>query len=249
MAHKSSLVRCACAVLTVVPLWTPAARAQSDAGASSSGQLRSLKDPPATTAGPGPGSGSLNPPTTGPADTPVATVPFKPEEVEQVVASIALYPDSLLAQVLMASTYPLEVVQADRWTKANKSLKDKALADALNKQPWDASVKSLVNFPQVLTMMSEKLDWTVKLGDAFIADQKQVMDAVQRLRQKAQASGNLKTTSEQNVKVEVVAATPSQPASQVIVVESSSPSVVYVPTYNPTVVYGGWPYPAYPPYS
>src|SRR3954454_4071668 len=147
----------------------------------------------------------------------------------------------------MASTYPLKVVQADRWVKQNPSLKDKPLADALNKQTWDPAVKSLVNFPQVLAMMSEKLDWTMKLGDAFIADQKSVMDAVQKLRGKAYAQGNLKSGSEQTVKVEQVAATAAQPAAQVIVVESASPSVVYVPTYNPTVVYGGWPYPSYPP--
>src|SRR5881394_2646956 len=101
---------------------------------------------------------------------------FKPEELDQIVAPIALYPDSLLAQVFMASTYPLEIVQADRWVKANPKLKDSP--DALNKLTWDPCVKSLLDFPQVLTMMSEKLDWTVKLGDAFIADQKTVMDAV-----------------------------------------------------------------------
>jgi hypothetical protein len=178
-----------------------------------------------------------------------AEQPLKPEEIEQVVAGIALYPDSLIAQILMASTYPLEVVQAERWAKANASLKDNALADALNKQTWDASVKSLVNFPQVLTMMSEKLDWTQKLGDAFIADQKSVLDAIQRLRAKAQASGSLKTNSEQVVNVQKVEATTTQPASQTIVIQSASPDVVYVPTYNPTVVYGGWPYPSYPPYS
>ncbi len=94
---------------------------------------------------------------------------FKPEELEQLLAPIALYPDSLLAQIFMASTYPLEVVQADRWAKQNKDLKGDALTAALEKQPWDPSVKSLVNFPQVLAMMSEKLDWTQKLGDAFLA--------------------------------------------------------------------------------
>ena len=245
MTHQTYLVRWTCVFMSVVvALWTPTAAAQSEAGAAPPGTLRSIKDAPPPPAGP------ATTPATGPSATPEASVPLKPEEVEQVVAGIALYPDSLLAQVLMASTYPLEVVQAERWAKANKSLKDKALADALNKQTWDASVKSLVNFPQVLTMMSEKLDWTMKLGDAFIADQKVVMDAVQRLRQKAQASGNLKTTEQQNVKVETVpAAAAGQPAQQVIVVESSNPSIIYVPTYNPTVVYGGWPYPSYPPYS
>src|SRR2546423_12751090 len=118
------------------------------------------------------------------------------QELDQMLAPIALYPDSLLAQVLMASTYPLEVVQADRWVKENPKLKDSA--DALNKLTFDPSVKSLLGFPQVLTMMSEKLDWTVKLGDAFLADQKAMMDAVQRLRNKANAQGNLKTGEKQN---------------------------------------------------
>jgi len=167
---------------------------------------------------------------------------LKPEELEQLVAPIALYPDSLVSQVLMASTYPVEVVQADRWAKQNKSVKGDALTKILEKQPWDPSVKSLVNFPQVLSMMSEKLDWTSKLGDAFLAHQKQVMDAIQKLRGKAKSEGNLETTEEQTVVVKEEAQT------QVIVIESSSPEVVYVPTYNPTVVYGAWPYPAYPPY-
>jgi hypothetical protein len=162
---------------------------------------------------------------------------FKPEELDQILAPVALYPDALLAQVLMASTYPLEVVQADRWAKQNKDLKGDALTAALEKQPWDPSVKSLINFPQVLAMMSEKLDWTQKLGDAFLAQQKDVMDTVQGLRKKAMDAGNLKTTQEQQVIVE----------KQTIIIESASPQVIYVPTYNPTVVYGAWPYPAYPP--
>jgi hypothetical protein len=180
------------------------------------------------------------------AATTPATSSLKPEEIEQVVAPVALYPDSLLAQVLMAATYPLEVVQADRAAKANPKLKDSAAE--LNKLTWDPSVKSLINFPQVLTMMSEKLDWTVKLGDAFIADQKAVMDAVQRLRSKAYASGNLKSSDEQKVSVQPTTQPAAGQSAQVIVVESTSPSVVYVPTYNPTVVYGTWPYPSYPPY-
>jgi uncharacterized protein DUF3300 len=163
---------------------------------------------------------------------------FKQEELEQIVAPIALHPDPLVSQILMASTYPLEVVQAERWAKQNASLKGDALTAALEKQQWDPSVKSLVNFPQVLTMMSEKLDWTQKLGDAFLADQKKVLDTIQSLRAKAQASGNLKTTKEQTVIVE----------EKIIKIEPASPQVVYVPTYNPTVVYGAWPYPSYPPY-
>jgi hypothetical protein len=163
---------------------------------------------------------------------------FKQEELEQLVAPIALHPDSLVSQILMASTYPLEVVQAERFAKQNAKLKGDALTAALEKQDWDPSVKSLVNFPQVLTMMSEKLDWTQKLGDAFLADQKKVLDTIQALRAKAQAAGNLQSTKEQNVIVE----------EKIIKIESTSPQVVYVPTYNPTVVYGSWPYPAYPPY-
>jgi hypothetical protein len=132
----------------------------------------------------------------------------------------------------------LEVALADRWTKQNASLKGDALTKALEAQDWDASVKSLVNFPQVLTMMSEKLDWTQRLGDAFLADQKKVLDTIQSLRTKAQAAGNLESNKEQTVVVE----------EKIIKIEPANPQVVYVPTYNPTVVYGAWPYPAYPPY-
>jgi Spy/CpxP family protein refolding chaperone len=164
---------------------------------------------------------------------------FKPEELEQILAPIALHPDSLVTQILMAATYPLEVVQAERWIKQNASLKGEALTAALEKQEWDPSVKSLVNFPQVVTMMSEQLEWTQKVGDAFLADQKQVLDTIQSLRAKAQASGNLQTTKEQTIIVE----------EKIIKIEPANPQVVYVPTYNPTVVYGAWPYPAYPPYA
>jgi len=168
---------------------------------------------------------------------------FSQQELEQLVAPIALYPDALLAQVLMASTYPLEVVQADRWRKAHASLKDKALEDALQQQPWDPAVKSLAVFPQVLTMMSDKIDWTQKLGDAFLAQQQDVMATAQTLRAKAQKEGTLKDTKEQKV------TTQTENNTTYIVIEPTNPEVVYVPTYNPTVVYGAWPYPAYPPYA
>lgn len=171
---------------------------------------------------------------------------FKPEELEQIVAPIALYPDPLLAQIFMASTYPLEIVQAARWSKEHPEVKGDAVAKEMEKQTWDASVKSLVAFPDVLTMMNEKIDWTQKLGDAFLAQQEGVMDAVQRLRAKAREAGNLKSTKEQTVKTEPAPAGSATP--QVIVIESKDPEIVYVPTYNPTVVYGSWPYPAYPPY-
>ena len=167
---------------------------------------------------------------------------FSQQELDQLLAPIALYPDALLAQVLMASTYPLEVVAADRWAKANPGLKDKALEDALQQQSWDPSVKSLAVFPQVLTMMSEKIDWTQKLGDAFLAQQKDVLATAQALRAKAAEQGTLKDTKKQKVTTEKTEST------TVIKIEPTNPEVVYVPTYNPTVVYGAWPYPAYPPY-
>ena len=163
-------------------------------------------------------------------------------QLDQLVAPVALYPDSLLAQVLMASTYPLEVVEAARWVKANPKLTGDALDKALQKQTWDPSVKSLATFPQVLQMMNDKLDWTEQLGDAFLAQQKDVMDAVQRLRTKAQAQGSLSSNQQQTVKTE------GSGSSQVIVIQPTQPDTVYVPVYNPTVVYGAWPYPAYPPY-
>jgi hypothetical protein len=180
-----------------------------------------------------------------------APPPFKPEELEQLAAPIALYPDPLVAQILMASTYPLEVVQASRFVKANANLKGAQLDEALKKHDWDNSVKALVHVPQVLAMMDEKIDWTQKLGDAFLDQPKELMDATQRLRQKAKDQGNLKDTKEQKVIVEQAPPLPAgQPAQQttVIKIEPADPQVVYVPTYNPTVVYGAWPYPAYPPY-
>jgi hypothetical protein len=163
-------------------------------------------------------------------------------QLDQLVAPIALYPDALVAQVLMASTYPLEIVQADRWAKANKALKGDKLEEALTKQDWDDSVKALVATPTVLVMMNNDLDWTQKLGDAVLAQQADLMDAIQRLRTKAQANGKLATTKQQKVSVT------QEAEKQVIVIEPTSTETVYVPYYNPSVVYGAWPYPAYPPY-
>jgi hypothetical protein len=170
-----------------------------------------------------------------------ATAPFKPEELEQMAAPIALYPDPLLAEVLMASTYPLEVVLAARFVQANPNLTGEALTEALKAHAWDDSVKSLVAFPQVLGMMNDKLDWTQKLGDAFLAQRQDLMDAIQRLRARAQAQGTLATTPQQTVTVE-----PGPPPT--IEIEPSAPDVIYVPIYNPLFVYGPWPYPAYLPY-
>jgi hypothetical protein len=182
------------------------------------------------------------PAVTGTASPQKQSSAFKKEEIEQLVAPIALYPDSLVAQILMASTYPLEVILAARWSKANPSVKGKELEDAMQKQNWDPSVKSLTAFPQVLAMLNDKLDMTQKLGDAFLAQQKEVLDAVQRLRAKADQTGNLKSTKEQTVSKE------QEGGATIIKIEPADPQTVYVPVYDPAVVYGPWPYPAYPPY-
>lgn len=171
---------------------------------------------------------------------------FKKEELQQLLAPVALYPDQLLSQVLMASTYPLQIVQAARWQKENAKVTGASLDTALNEKEWDPSVKSLVPFPQVIQMMSDKLEWTQKLGDAFLAQQADVMAEVQFLRAKAQEAGTLKTTKEQKVTTQASPATSTQ--KEIIIIEPASPQVVYVPVYNPTVVYGGWWYPLYPPY-
>lgn len=170
-----------------------------------------------------------------------ASKTFSQQELDQLLAPIALYPDALLAQIFMASTYPLEVVEAARWVKANPKVTGKALEDAMVKQSWDPAVKSLTAVPQVLQQMNEKLDWTQKLGDAFLAQQQDVMDTVQVLRGKASANGNLKSNEQQVVKTE------AQGSETIYIVESAKPEVVYVPTYSPTVVYGSWWYPT-PPY-
>jgi Protein of unknown function (DUF3300) len=166
----------------------------------------------------------------------------KPEQLDALIAPIALYPDTLLAEVLMASTYPLEVVEAERWVKANKNLSGADLKAAVDKQKWDDSLKSLAATPSVLEMMSSKLEWTQQLGNAVLAQQADVMDAIQRLRTKAQANNKLNSTKEQTV------STQEQGGKQVIVIEPTQPDTVYVPYYDPAVVYGPWPYPAYPPY-
>lgn len=167
--------------------------------------------------------------------------PFTTEQLDQMLAPIALYPDALLSQVLMASTYPLEVVEAARWSQANPNLKGDAAVAAVKDKSWDVSVKSLVAFPQTLQMMSNQLDWTQKLGDAMIGQQKDVATAVQRLRAKAQAAGNLKSTPQQTV------TTQSSGGASAIVIEPANPEQIYVPYYNPAWAYGTWPYPSYPP--
>ena len=158
-----------------------------------------------------------------------------PEQLEQLVAPIALYPDSLVAQILAASTFPEQVVEADRWVQEHQDLKGDALGQAVDPQPWDPSVKALTAFPAVLGNMDKNLSWTSSLGDAYYNQQQDVMDAVQVMRQRAQDAGNLKTTPQQVVTTQ----------GSTIVVQPANPEVVYVPAYDPWMVYGGpimaWP--------
>ncbi len=174
---------------------------------------------------------------------------LSPGQLESLVAPIALYPDPILSQVLVASTYPLEIVEAGRWLSQNPNLKDKALADAVAKQPWDASVQALVVLPDVLKRLDQNVGWTSDLGNAFLAQQNDVMDAIQRMRQRASAAGALQSTPQQTV---TTTTANNQP---VIIIEPASPQVVYVPQYNPVAVWGPpppyYPFPPiyYPPVS
>lgn len=172
------------------------------------------------------------------AQEPVPKLP--PEQLDSLVAPIALYPDPLLSQTLVAATYPLEVIQLQQWLVKNPKLKDKELAEAVKKQPWDPSIQAMAALPDVVKRLADDIQWTTDLGNAFLDQQSDVMDAVQRMRQKAQEKGSLKSSEQVKVETKVVE------SKQVIVVEQSNPQVVYVPSYNPTVVYGPPPYP-YPP--
>jgi hypothetical protein len=178
-----------------------------------------------------------------PAEEEGARIPA--EQLDSLVAPIALYPDPMLSQTLVASTYPLEIIQLQQWLEKNKNLKDKALVDAVKKQDWDPSIQAMAALPEVAKQMAENIKWTTDLGNAFLAQQSDVMDAVQRMRKKAKDAGNLKSSEQQKVETQVVE------SKQVIVIQQASPEVVYVPSYNPTVVYGApaYPYPpiAYPP--
>src|SRR5216110_1487856 len=163
-----------------------------------------------------------------------------PDQLDSLVAPIALYPDPLLAQTLAASTYPLEIIQLQQWLLKNPGLKDKALADAVAKQSWDPSIQALAGLPDVAKRLADDIQWTTDLGNAFLAQQSDVMDAVQRMRKKAQDTGNLKSSEQQKVETKVIE------SKSVIVVEQADPQVVYVPSYDPVVVYGPPVYP-YPP--
>ena len=189
-----------------------------------------------------PGTSALAATRTQLPDAPSAQAPAKipPDQLDSLVAPIALHPDPTLSQTLVASTYPLEVIQLKQWMDQHEHLGDKALADAVKKQDWDPSIQGLAALPDVVKLLAENIKWTTELGNAVLAQQNEVMDAVQRMRKKAQDAGNLKSSQQQRVKTEVVE------SKQVIVVEQADPQVVYVPSYNPTVVYGAPVY-AYPP--
>lgn len=178
--------------------------------------------------------------STQPSSAPADASRIPSDQLDSLVAPIALYPDPLLAQTLAASTYPLEVLQLHQWLAKNAGLKDEALADAVSKQPWDASVQAMAALPDVVKRLADDVQWTTDLGNAFLAQQGDVMDAVQRMRRKAEDKGTLTSTSQQTVETRVVE------SKEVIVIEQSDPQVVYVPSYNPTVVYGAPVYP-YPP--
>jgi hypothetical protein len=206
-----------------------------------------LAPPPAIPAAPAPlaeqQSAAVAPQATAPVPGPAtpAVHPLGKAQLEQIVAPIALYPDPLLSQVLMASTYPLEIVEADRWVRipANAGLKDGALTDALKQQSWDPSVKALVPFPKLLSLLADKLEWAEALGNVFLAQQADVMDAVQALRHNAMQAGNLKVTPQCHCVI--------QTSGDVISILPADTSQVCIPVYNPRVAYGPWPWPDYPP--
>ena len=193
--------------------------------------------PPAITPVPGAETPAIETP---PATPPSAIAPsLRAEQLDQLLAPVALYPDALLAQILMAATYPLDIVKARRWFQdpRHAALSGEQLAAALEAETWDPSIKALVTFPQILMMMDANLDWTEELGDAFMAQQADVMDAIQRLRQQAAAAGTLWSNAQQRVTEE----------GQGLVIEPANPGYIYPPLYNPALVYGPWPSPDYPP--
>ena len=197
-------------------------------------------------AAPAPAPAPAAPAPAAPTPAPAA-VKLSPEQLDSLVAPIALYPDPVLAQALAASTYPLEIIQLQQWQTKNPNLKDKALADAVAQQPWDPSIQSLAAIPELTKRLADDVQWTTDLGNAFLAQQADVMDAVQRMRKKAQAKGALASNEQQKVETKVVE------TKEVIVIVPAKPEVVYVPVYSPTVVYGPpvYPYPPvyYPPYT
>src|SRR6202047_2409831 len=171
---------------------------------------------------------STAPPPVQTAPPPVQAAQQTPEQLQQLVAPIALYPDALVAQILASATYPDQIVEADRWLQQHTELKGEQLGQEADKQPWDPSVKALVEFPSVLANMDKNLSWTSSLGDAYVNQQQDVMNAVQVMRDRAEKAGNLKSTPQEKVSKQ----------GQTTVIEPSDPEVVYVPEYDPWLVYG-----------
>jgi len=212
-----------------------------------------------------PAPGAQLPPPGAAQQPPQPAVPqLGQAELEKLLAPIALYPDDLVAQILTASTYPIEVVQAERWVSAHPNVHGDALQDAMQQEPWDASVKGLTAVPQVLAMMNDKLDWTQQLGEAFLAQPNETSNAIQQLRAKAQANGNLKSSDKIRVSTMAPpepppppgpvpvgvdpALLPPPPPPEYIMIEPADPGVYYVPIYDPYAVYGPWGWPAYQPF-
>jgi hypothetical protein len=245
---STSPIRLMASIVAVVILAFPAVRALPDpAPVSTAGTPTASVEAPASAPSaenPAPASVAESPAAASEAEAPgpllavETSSTFKAEQLDQLLAPIALYPDALLAQILMAATYPLEIVKADRWLQdpAHANLQGDQLAAAIETEAWDPSVQSLVPFPRILRMMDGALDWTEQLGNAVAAQQAEVMDAIQRLRHQAAAAGTLWSNAEQQVTTE----------RQGIVIEPANPEFIYPPVYSPAV-YGPWPYPDYPP--
>ena len=213
------------------------ATATTGMAAKALAQLPRAEPLPASTAAPATSAGAAS----------MADRHFTAAQLDQMLAPIALYPDALMAQILMAATYPLEVVEAARWSRDNQALKGDAALAAVKDKGWDVSVTSLVAFPQVLQMMSSKIDWVQNVGDAMIAQQSEVAASIQRLRAQAKAAGTLKTTPQQTVVEQPPTAGAPPDTPPAIVIQPTNPDVIYIPSYDPSTAYGRWPHAEYPP--
>jgi len=234
----------------------PKAKAATASPPAANPPVTTPAPPPAATPAPAPAQPAVAPPPAAPEQPSQAV--FTTEQLDQMLAPLALYPDSLLAQVLMATTYPGNVADAAAWSKAHPKVSGDDAVKQVAGQPWDPSVQSLVAFPLVLATLGQDPAWVQRVGDAFLAQPDAVMDSVQRLRRQAQAAGNLQSNEQQTVTVKPAPPAPTQPVSgtevvqqaapaQTIIIEPTNPQVVYVPSYNPTQVYGTWAYPSSPP--
>jgi len=246
---NAKLLVAVASLLTVALLMSTVVCAQPDQTPPSAAEVPAAKGlvPTPVAETPGPASkaeapaSSLAAEAPAPQREPETLQIFKAEQIDQLLAPIALYPDTLLAQILMAATYPLEIIKADRWLQdpSHANLRGDQLANAIEAEAWDPSVKSLVPFPRILRMMDEQLDWTEELGNAVVAQQADVMDSIQRLRYEAADAGTLWSNAQQRVTTE----------RQGIVIEPANPEFIYPPIYSPAGVYGPWPYPDYPPFD